>query len=370
MSRARWALAGAIPALLVASAVFADRPRVVMVAPAYDDPAVTRMRGELAVLGVEVEVLVSAKDSPDLPALAKRLGASAALRVERTPPAIVVWVEPGAGVTPGEVRVGGPAESRDAGLLALRAVEVLRARLLRVPITEAPPAASDDAGAAAIDAEPPVIDAAASTPVEDASAPVPAPPADAGTTLVAASGDTAAPAKRPDPRPFAISAGPAVLLSPGGVPPSVEVRVAAEWDPIPRLGVEASAFLPATAGTVSATEGSMSLRAFDVGAGLRGFLTDPLADFTVALGAGVSAMLLSFEGRARDPWSSASGSSWAVAPYLTATAAYRVHTRVALRLDLEAALVRPQPVLRIAGNEVASFGQPAFLPSLGVEVRP
>jgi hypothetical protein len=82
-------------------------------------------------------------------------------------------------------------------------------------------------------------------------------------------------------------------------------------------------------------------------------------------------MMLSFSGNAEAPYTGDSGTRWAVAPYASVSASYRLHPRVSLRLDLYAALVRPEPVLRIAGQEVASFAQPLLvMPSLGVEVRP
>ena len=90
----------------------------------------------------------------------------------------------------------------------------------------------------------------------------------------------------------------------------------------------------------------------------------------MAFGLGVDAAMLSFSGKAEPPLAAQSGSRWAAAPYVSATAAYRLHPIVSLRLDLVTAIVRPQPVLRVAGEDAASFGLPAVLPSLGVEVRP
>jgi hypothetical protein len=152
--------------------------------------------------------------------------------------------------------------------------------------------------------------------------------------------------------------------------PAFQVRLGAEWDPVARLGIEVLAFVPVTVSTVAATEGSIALRLFGIGGGLRGLLTDPASDFAVAIGLGAQAGMLSFSGNAQAPWVGNSGSYWAAEPYLSVTAGYRVHPRVSLRLDVLAELVRPEPVLRIAGTPVATFGQPAFLPSLGVEVRP
>jgi hypothetical protein len=241
------------------------------------------------------------------------------------------------------VRIDG-GEERDPAVLALRAVEILRARLLEVPAPA--PAPQQDGGAegsAATMGEPPARPPAG-----------PAPSIEAGPARVAGG----------------LSVGPALLVSPGGVPAAVLVRLGAGWDPIPRVGIEATVFVPATAGTVSAPEGSVDLRVLWAGGGVRGLLTDPASDLSVAVGLGLQAVMLSFSGTTMPPWTADSGSRWAAAPYVSATVAYRLHPHVALRLDVLAAFVRPEAVVRIAGRDIASFGEPAVVPSLGVEVRP
>ena len=170
--------------------------------------------------------------------------------------------------------------------------------------------------------------------------------------------------------PFALMAAPALMLSPGGVPAAFHVRVGAEWDPTPRVGVELMAYVPTVPSTATAAEGTVDLRVLDFGGGIRGRLTDPSSDLGVSLGLGLSAMLLVFQGHALPPWTPDGGARWAASPYASVSASYRVHTRLAVRLDLVASLVRPEPILRIAGRDVATFGQPAVFSSLGLEVRP
>jgi hypothetical protein len=346
--------------LLAGSLVRAERPHVVILGPASDHAAVVRMRGELSMLGIDVDVLVQARDSGSLEAIARRLGASAVLRVELSPPAIVLWVDPAVSpIPPAEIRVGGAQEERDPALLALRAVEILRARLIEVPRS-----LGADAGDASPDGSPP--DAATGPDASDAGAPAALPE----TVMLVLPERPREDRPVAGPAPVALSAAPGVLLSPGGVPAAFHVRVGAEWDPMPSLGVEAMAFLPATAGTVNAEEGSVNLRVFGLGGGLRGLVTDPAARFSVALGLGAAALLLTFSGKAAPPWMGDTGSRWAVAPYASITTGYRLHSRVSIRLDIVAALVRPEPVVRVAGQDAASFGQPAVIPSLGLEVRP
>lgn len=332
----RTALLSLVPAILLAgSLVLADRPRVVIVGPSASHPIVTRVRDELTLLGFDVHVEIDLETS-DLASIAQRANARAAARIGAAPPMIDLWVAAGASPDVESLR-----EPADGALLALRAVELLRAKLLPVPPIEGSPDAS---------AAPPTARPAASAPPIAATA--------------------ISPAKPRAPRPFNISAGPALMLSPGGVPAAVHVRVGAEWDPSPRVGLETMVFVPTAPSTVTAAEGAIDLRVLEFGGGIRGNLLDPGSDLGLALGLGLSAVLLAFEGRALPPWAADSGHRWAASPYGSISATYRFHPRVALRLDLVASLVRPEPVLRIAGRDVASFGQPAVFSSLGVEVRP
>jgi hypothetical protein len=329
-----------VPAiLLLGSLVLADRPRVVILGPSQS-PIVARVRDELAVLGFDVRVEADA-DGRDLAALGRRHGAAAVARVSARPPEIDLWVD----AAPAEPSLQVLRDPPDPALLALRAVELLRARLLPVPIVAEPPPPPPPASPAPV---------ASATPAPSASQEL-----------------SVAPAPAPRSRgPVALIAGPALLVSPGGVPPAFHLRLGAEWDPLPRFGVDAMLFVPVTAATVSAAEGSISLRPLGLGGGVHALLTDSLSDLTVALGLGLQAMALMYRGEATGTFAAQSGTAWSASPYAAASAAYRFHPRFAVRFDLVTSLVRPEPVLRIAGREAASFGQPAFVPSIDLEVRP
>jgi hypothetical protein len=171
-------------------------------------------------------------------------------------------------------------------------------------------------------------------------------------------------------RSFALAVAPGALLSPGGVPPALTIRLGGEWDPIPEIGVEALALIPVTAGTASAPDGSVDLRMLAFGGGARGLVTDPASRFGLSFDAGATALFLSFAGKAAPPQMAETGARWAVAPYLGAALAYRVHPALALRVDVLAAVVLPEPALRVDGKTIATFGLPAVLPSFGIEVRP
>lgn len=333
--------------LLLGSLVLAAGPRVILVGTSWSDPIVVRMRDELGVLGFEVEIVVGSATTADLAALARSRGAAAAARVDTAASAIDLWVDPTSEPGPiADLRIEGPG---DPALLALRAVELLRGRLIHpVPAPTRDAALSADAGA---------------------SRPTPPKPPEANPLPAAKPAPAVAPS-RGAAGPFALFLAPAALLSPGGLPATPHVRLGAEWFPVDRVGVEIVTFLPTVPATASAPEGSVALRVLELGGGLHGTLTDPSADLSLGVGLGLSAMLLLFDGEAKPPFVAERGSHWIASPYASIGAAYRVYPRLAVRADILTTIARPEPVIRIAGREVASFGQPAVFLSLGIEVRP
>jgi hypothetical protein len=343
----------ALAAWLVAGAAAAEAPRVVLLGAAEDDPIVVKVRDELRVLGVEVEFVPAPEEAGELAAVARARGADAVARVEAWPPEIVLWV---AGAREGarEIRVSdaltGPVEP---GLLALRAIELLRGGLLPVAQRDAH-AAATSTGPGAPEAAPPRV-LAAPEPSRPSS-----PPAVRRPDRVDA----------PAARRVAFFAGPALLAGAGGVPAALEMGVGAAWSLHPWAGLEAVAYAPTAPAKVSAAEGTVALHAAAFVAGGWASLTDPESDLRVTAGAGLGALLIVFDGEARAPWLPSNGSRWAALPYARVTGGYRFHPAASLRTDIAVGVARPEPVVRIAGREVASFGQPAILIFLGVEVRP
>ena len=57
-----------------------------------EEPTVARVRQELMLLGLEVEVIPKAAGA-DLATIARERGAAAVARVESSPPEIVLWVD-------------------------------------------------------------------------------------------------------------------------------------------------------------------------------------------------------------------------------------------------------------------------------------
>lgn len=359
------AFSAAGAAIFAASMSLAADLRVLLLGPSATDPTVVRVRQELMLLGLDVEV-ETAPAKVDLAALAREHGAAAVARVEDAPPEIVLWVDTAhSGGQPQESRVSeGLAGRADPGLLALRAVELLRGRLLPVPAATASSTASVGAGA-----PPAPTGSAVASPTASASASA-APSANMPVPTASVSVSPTSelpPARRPR---GSLHLGPAIVASPGGVPVTPALRVGGGWRLSGPLEIEGLAMIPLATGTVAAGEGQIDLRVLAFGAGLSLRFVDVVAALSLHAGAGAGIAGFLFEGRASAPWVGTSGSQWSALPYLDVGAGYRFSPVLSVRADVLAALARPEPVLVIAEREIASFGTPAIFGSLSLEVHP
>jgi hypothetical protein len=344
----------------------ASHPRVVLLASSAEDATVARVHDELRALGFEVQFEPTAGPPDDLASVARREGAAAAAYVERWPPEVVIWVDPTrAGGDPGSgnlIHVGDSfSEATRTELLALRAVELLRGKLL--PLSQ-PSKSGATAGSTEGDSR--------QTQTGSAEQP-PAGPPGVGVARKPANPDSVtseADDGKHDSRHGTISVGPALLLSPGGVPAMPQIRVAGGYNLGWRIGFEGSLSIPTTEATVSADAGDVGLRSLALAGSLTVEITPEDMDFGLLGGLGMGATALFFDGEAGPPFAGARGTRWAAAPQAQLAAHYRFHPLLAVRVDVVASLLRPEPIVRIAGQEVASFGQPAVLMALGLEVLP
>jgi hypothetical protein len=339
---------GAAPVSVVHAhfAYAAEGPaRVLVLGPSEKDPMVERLKRELALLGLRVEVLTPGGDDPrELAESARARHADAALAIRPSPPGIVLWIDPVRSPTASaEIQVdeqsAGSAEPR---LLVLRAVEILRERLLPPP-----PA--------------PNVAAPPASPLPSPDAPSP-PPAPLPPTVAREAAS--------QPRIPSAFLGPAIVASPGNLGAMPEVWLGARWAPLRRMDLELLALVPTTAVSASGPEGSMTFRAGAVAAGVAAKLVAPTSDLFVDAGAGFGVMLAGFEGQARPPLVSAGGVRATMLPYAHASVGYWVASRIAVRGDLLTGFALPEPVLTIAGQKVAAFGEPLAAFSASVELRP
>lgn len=355
-----------------------NKARVVVLGPSQADVTVTRLRDELRLLGYEVVVREIGEAPEDLAQRAVSEGAAAVARVESWPPEILVWIDPRAtstgGGAPGQIRVSDSLTGQASpALLALRAVELLRGSLLPVPARSA-----FSADASATSAPPSAALPTATLPTPSAASPplASSAPATSSRPAPTSAGPRGASAPSPEPREESepwrgtVALGAGVLLSPGGVPAAPVLRLSGSLDLAWRLVVTPTVLFPTTAATVSGTHGEMGMRLWSFGAALGIELTPRDWAFGAEAGLGLSAAALTFSGEAAAPYEEASGTGWAAAPYAELGARFRFHPLLAIRLDTQAAMLLPEPVLRVAGEQVADFGRPAVTLAASLELTP
>lgn len=320
--------------------------RVVIIGPSPGDATVARIRQELQILSVAVEFMTPGPNLSDLGVVAKDHGAAAVAVVEGAPRVVRIWAK-AAGPAEPELRVDGGGTS-EPGLLALRAVELLRARLLPVPVAQVPPI--EDGG-----------------PAEDASS-------DAATTVSRFSvPDASPPISLSSPKSSRMPSafvGPALLATPGGLTPTPQIWLGLRWPVLARADVDGVVLLPTVASTVVRPDGSVNMRVGAVGGGMSVRLTQPTGDVFAGAGFGLAALFGFYAGSAVAPWIGANGSRWMALPYARLGAGYWLSQHIALRGDVLTGVALPEPVIRIAGTRVASFGEPAVVLAAGVELCP
>jgi hypothetical protein len=351
--------------LLTAHVVYASSGRVALVQPAVADATIAealhRIEGELVAEGFEV-VLASSPPPIDRPATGRADSSSPS---EPSSPSAAVspgvlasidlTLNEGAHIV--ELRVVDratdkvvirrvpvePAEtSHAAEILAVRAVELLRASLLELLVAKHPmPAGSSPSGASDL----PDLNRAARW---------------AAQTLV------------PEQEPmWGVEAGAAILGDFGGIPPSAVALVRVRRKLVGPLGLRLTAAPLGTSPRVGSTAENSAGTAFvtqDLG------LVEMVLEVTTKsfvhplFSAGAGVLYEKIDGRANVnfPYLSERPSQWAAAFDAGVGADLRLARHLSLAFETHAFVATPYPVVVFLGSEVAHAGTPSLLASLSV----
>ena len=313
----------------------APRKTVVMLVDPRVLPLSRRLEQEIESLGLSVKAL--AADEPESVSLedaARAAGAVAAIHiapmgggdvdmtiVDTTTGKTVSWKL----VAPSSVD---PAGSE---LIATRIVELLRASLLELAARRA------------------AVTAAPQPHKPQKAAPAPAESAGGNGGSVA------------------LRVGPALLYS-TRFRPGAQLQAALTWLPFNRFGVSASVLAPLLAARLTSPQGAVDLFASQYRlAGVIDALADS-APVSLRCSAGVEWERLRFEGRPVAPYSGATNSRSAWAPFAGIAPRFRVAKGAYIVTELMVALAYPNTVVRLAGREVTDFGKPLGTVALGLEV--
>jgi hypothetical protein len=334
-------LAAMFALVLGAQPAAADAPRVLLVRPAEAEPPVSaaliRVRGELTADGFEVLLVEAKPGTTSAAAMAEAehdaSSATVGLFVSSDGKSAELWVVDRLTGKTVVRRVSTAEEPTDAlsQILAVRAVELLRASLLELMVAKR----------------------------EKQSAPRASPETSRRATEWA---------ERPlaPERRWAIEVGPGVVLThPGKVGVGVVgvARVRAAFTEA--VGARVSLGGLGTRPEFVAPEGTARVQQSWA---LGELLVSPWPAWpvvpVVSLGAGVTN--LAVEGGATYPYRGVTSSGWFFGADAGAGVTFRLARRLDLGAEVHAMFAQPEPRLRFVGREVASLGEPALVGTLTV----
>lgn len=308
-----------IVALLLTGTAHADSPRVVL-APSGQDTLLQRLHEELGVLQIDVDTMDTGTSSEQLRTRQRDADADAAVLVGEDDN-VWIWI--------GDEAEGQELREADPALLALATVEVLRGRLTDVPDALTPP---------------------------EEAAPE---PGESDPSNAASHASQLEP--EPDAPSVMLRLGPGVLFGAGDLPPQLMFDIGAAFRLTSGLYFELSA-TPSIPGAEVGQSEVFTLWSAAVGLEAGWIWLDPADAFTVLTGAGVRALVVTYdddkklEARA------------AVMPYLHVAARHRLTGPLGARIDATLGFGLPEIELKLKGGERPTFGIPASTISIGVDL--
>lgn len=342
------ALAGALTLLLCAAspAASGEPARVVLVQPGPADPSVSealiRIRGELVADGFDVELLDAQSASAPRPTMddaGQQAGSAALIGLFLAPDgqAAELWVvDPRTNKTlVRRIDTRGEAREHIAEVLAVRAVELLRASLLELLMSS-----------------------------RRSAAPAAAPPPSNASRQV--SGQAERSLDQPSRRSmWGVELGGGLLASPGGIGPALlpvaRLRFAPPGPIEGRLSLAGLGTAPRVAGpqgsaTVEQRFGLVELAA----------LPWPELRLRPRFSVGLGALHVAVDGEASWPYRGAHSAQWAFAADAGAGVEFGIVQRIDVVVEAHALVAHPYPVVRFVETEAAHGARPALLGSLSL----
>jgi hypothetical protein len=355
-------------AILVSAVAHAQPSRSILLVRTPGDEA-TIARLELEFGGGAFQII---EQKPGQRPLGETLGVSAerervdaAVRVDAARGTVALWVRKADGFV--EETFTATGETSASQVLAIRVAESLRARGLLLPPapepgpgpgpTETPPAVTSEAPRSAAAPEPVTPRSTAST------APIPvASEAEAGSETASSS----APA-RPRSR-FALDLGPGVALSPGGLGPLAVVELGVRVRLTHDLALSLLGVVPLTRQSFASDEGEADVTSYVVGSAFE--LEWARWSFgSIRSGAGGGASITRMSGRAASGFEGGDDTVVAFTPLALSSFQLGLSSSFDLRTALVVGATLPEVQMAFGDREVASWGRPFVVATLGLEAR-
>lgn len=331
---------GTLASLARAEEVSPKASSLIAVVAAPGDRFGLRVQAELEALGFQTVLLDPAAEPASrasLEAAARKVGAIAAIRAIPSARGVEVWIADR--VTGKTVlrEIAGVEGSIDGdATLALSAVDLLRASLLEIALPPPAPRATGE---------------------------VPAAPDLRKKMALPAPG---ALAERPTPT-LHLSLAPGVLLSPGGFGAAASLDMGLAWMPSAHVGVSGFTAIPLTGPRVAGAAGSADLWVWLAGGGVRFVFTSRESRWAPSADVGVMAVSFRSTATPGEGFVAKAASAAAAAPFARAGIAFAVTPMLRLRADVLAGVIVQGVSVQLAKHEVATWGRPLVLPSVGLD---
>jgi hypothetical protein len=359
------ALAFLIAFLLSAAAHAQPSRSILLVRTPGDEATIARLELELGGGAFQVIEQNSGQRpfGETLAVAAERERVDAAVRVDAARGTVALWVRKADGFV--EETFTAAAETSTSQVLAIRVAESLRARGLLLPPapgpdpgpTEAPPPVTSEAPRPVAAPEPVTPRSTAST------APIPvASEAESGSEAASLS----APA-RPRSR-FALDLGPGVALSPGGLGPLAVVELGVRVRLTHDLALSLLGVVPLTRQSFESDEGEADVTSYVVGSAFE--LEWARWSFgSIRSGAGGGASITRMSGRAASGFEGGDDTVAAFTPLALSSFQLGLSSSFDLRTALVVGATLPEVQMAFGDREVASWGRPFVVATLGLEAR-
>ena len=290
--------------------------------------------GALGLLAVGVEIPGGHLDFAQLEEVAARVSASAVIAIHVTARGLEASIFDRV-TSKGVTRVMAERPPFDARLVALRAVELLRASLVEVVLV--PPQTSEVLRRSEL-------------------------PADMEALLPNMN--------QGDHEALRLRLGVALSLNPGSIEPGTHIALDLTYQFALGLGPSLWALMPITTPSIEASEGQADLSLTAAGAALAWQPMGPGHVLDLRFGVGLGFVWIRVLGSASAPY--LGGADSAVSALLRADFAATLWLNSILGVHLEASLMGafPRPTIVFAGRMVADWGRPATLLTVGVTLAP
>lgn len=349
------ALAGALTLLLCAAspAASGEPARVVLVRPGAADPSISealiRIRGELVADGFDVEVLDAAQSAtsaprPTMDDAGQQAGSAALIGLFLAPDgqAAELWVvDPRTHETlVRRIDTRGEAQEHIVEVLAVRAVELLRASLLELLMSS-----------------------------QRSAAPVPAaapPPSNVSQRVPPQAGRSRLYASRRSM--WGVELGGGLLASPGGIGPALLLVARLRVAPLGPIGPIEARLSFAGLGTTPRVAGPQGSATVQQRFGLVELAALPWPELRLRprFSVGLGALHVAVDGEASWPYRGVHSAQWAFAADAGAGVELGIVRRLDVVAEAHALVAHPYPVVRFVETEAARGARPALLGSLSL----